>query len=578
MLILTGPLVGLSFISAVRVYGEASGVGGTASGVGEAFSPLTGVWAPTFSAFEIIAAFLLPFVVIQLVSGDRQSGALKIELQRPLSPILRVGAKVVVLGAAWLVCLTAGVAGVILWRSYGGAIYPPELAAVVLGTCSACGLTVALAWRRPAWASVERGDPTLAVTVGSWVVNFLADVHGGAWNDRRVERRRRWWRSFSGVWCRSRAARGGDLIAAGLGGTDRMRLGVPVRRRSIESACLVAARRAHGRRGPDDSSWDLRGPAHRSPKPTSGRSTSTARWSSSRIWRPRTAGARIWNAAPSPSPARDAAPAHPIRIGDLDWLDRANQPALRRDHLRVERPAGNEPPDDGRSRARDHLRFTSPRRSTATRSSGHPLPVTPRGAANPHIVWPALTFVAVNRFQALMNVASSRASRCCSQVRLPRPILKWISAEAVGKPPRLEPMVGTWVVSQDGPDKVVEVDGRPWVAAKDNPTRLLIQTARRLYGTTNEELMDNAKQFAYYPVAVLKSVQTFSTGAIAVKFKTIAGDADRASGILFNVKPNGDWLCVPQRFETNVRSGSSTTALAPPGRTRGLVPRPRGLA
>ncbi len=29
-----------------------------------------------------------------------------------------------------------------------------------------------------------------------------------------------------------------------------------------------------------------------------------------------------------------------------------------------------------------------------------------------------------------------------------------------------------------------------------------------------------------------------------MKFKTIAGDADRASGILFNVKPNGDWLAV----------------------------------
>ena len=56
--------------------------------------------------------------------------------------------------------------------------------------------------------------------------------------------------------------------------------------------------------------------------------------------------------------------------------------------------------------------------------------------------------------------------------------------------------------------------------------------------------MDNAKQFAYYPVAVLKSVDNFSNGTISVKFKTIAGDADRASGILFNVKPNGDWLAV----------------------------------
>jgi hypothetical protein len=120
-----------------------------------------------------------------------------------------------------------------------------------------------------------------------------------------------------------------------------------------------------------------------------------------------------------------------------------------------------------------------------------------------------------------------------------------LSKETVGKPPAtFEPMVGTWIVQQDGSEKVIGVDGRPWVASKDNPTKLLIESARRLYGTSNEELMDNAKQFAYYPVAVLKSVSNFSNGTISVKFKTIAGDSDRASGILFNVKPNGDWLAV----------------------------------
>jgi hypothetical protein len=120
-----------------------------------------------------------------------------------------------------------------------------------------------------------------------------------------------------------------------------------------------------------------------------------------------------------------------------------------------------------------------------------------------------------------------------------------LTREQVGKPPAaFEPMVGTWIVAQDGGDKVIMVDGRPWVASKDNPTKLLVQSARRLYGTSNEELMDNAKQFAYFPVAVLRSVDNFSNGTIAVRFKTIAGDADRASGILFNVKPNGDWLAV----------------------------------
>ena len=120
-----------------------------------------------------------------------------------------------------------------------------------------------------------------------------------------------------------------------------------------------------------------------------------------------------------------------------------------------------------------------------------------------------------------------------------------LSKERVGRPPTtFEPMVGTWVVAEDAGEKVVVVDGRPWVASKDNPTRLLIEGARRLYGTSNEELMDNAKQFAYYPVAVLKGVESFSNGSISVKFKTVAGESDRCSGILFNVKPNGDWLAV----------------------------------
>ncbi|MEO8360081.1 MAG: hypothetical protein ABI672_08635 [Vicinamibacteria bacterium] len=120
-----------------------------------------------------------------------------------------------------------------------------------------------------------------------------------------------------------------------------------------------------------------------------------------------------------------------------------------------------------------------------------------------------------------------------------------LKKEKVGQPPVIfEPMVGTWVIAQDGQDKVVRVDGSPWKASQDAPTKLLASTARRLYGTSNEELMDNAKQFAYFPVAVLKSVDNFTDGTISVKFKTIGGELDRCSGILFNVKENGDWLSV----------------------------------
>jgi ABC-2 type transport system permease protein len=183
MLLAIGPLVGVSFISAVRTYAEASGLNGTSAGVGEAFSPLVGIWAPTFSACELAAAFLLPFVAIRQVSGDRQSGALKLELQHPMPAFVRVAGKAIVLLAGWTAALAAGGVAIILWRSYGGTTYAPELATVVAGHFLNAALTIALA---AATASVAEHPSTaailtLAVTVGTWIINFVAAVQGGVW-------------------------------------------------------------------------------------------------------------------------------------------------------------------------------------------------------------------------------------------------------------------------------------------------------------------------------------------------------------------------------------------------------------
>ena len=183
LLLAMGPLVGVTFISAVRTYAEASGFNGTSAGVGEAFSPLVGIWAPTFSAFEVAAVFLLPFVAIRLVSGDRQSGALKIEAQHSMPAFGRVGAKALLLTAAWVVASLPGAAAVALWRSYGGSIYAPELTTVVLGHLLNAGLTIALAActsavsEHPSTAAIL----TLSVTVGTWILNFIAAVQGGIW-------------------------------------------------------------------------------------------------------------------------------------------------------------------------------------------------------------------------------------------------------------------------------------------------------------------------------------------------------------------------------------------------------------
>jgi hypothetical protein len=183
MLFLTGPLVGSAFIGAVDAYAELSGLHGTAAGTGEAFSPLIGVWSPTFSAYELVAAFLLPFVAIRLVSGDRQTGALKLEQQQRLSSFARIGIKAVVLLAGWLVASGAALVALALWKSYGGSSYAPEIATVATGHVLNAGLTISLAAAassladHPATAAIL----TLGFTVGTWVVNFAAAVRGGFW-------------------------------------------------------------------------------------------------------------------------------------------------------------------------------------------------------------------------------------------------------------------------------------------------------------------------------------------------------------------------------------------------------------
>ena len=244
MLAVIGPLVGFAFISAVRTYAEASGLHGTAAGVGEAFAPLVGIWAPTFSACELAAAFLLPFVAIRLVAGDRHSGALKLELQHSMPAMARVGAKALVLVGAWLIASAAPAIAVVLWRAYGGSVYAPELAGVVAGHLMNAGLTIALA----AVAAAVSDHPstaaivTLTATVGTWVVNFIAAVHAGVWERLARYTPTAMVAEFQHGLIRLEVVlAAGTLIVAGLAvAAIWIRLGVGRKRRVLESAAVGA--------------------------------------------------------------------------------------------------------------------------------------------------------------------------------------------------------------------------------------------------------------------------------------------------------------------------------------------------
>jgi hypothetical protein len=245
MLLLIGPLVGMSFVSAVRTYGELSGVDGTAAGVGEAFAPLIGIWAPTFSACELAAAFLLPFVAIRLVSGDRQSGALKLELQHPMPAMLRITAKALVLVAGWLIASIPPLVAIGLWKLYGGVVFWPEIGAVFAGHLLNAGLAVALACAtasltdHPSTAAIM----TLSVTVGTWVLNFVAAIHGGIWSRAASYTPTAMVAWFQhGLVSLDMVLVAGALIAAGCAlAAIWMRLGVAVRQRVLESMAVAAA-------------------------------------------------------------------------------------------------------------------------------------------------------------------------------------------------------------------------------------------------------------------------------------------------------------------------------------------------
>ncbi len=101
-------------------------------------------------------------------------------------------------------------------------------------------------------------------------------------------------------------------------------------------------------------------------------------------------------------------------------------------------------------------------------------------------------------------------------------------------------VVGVWRVGNDGKNKVLVVDGGKW--KQGQPSAGLADKARALYGERYAEFLDSVKSYAYFPLAVAKDAADFENGEISFRFKGMAGRIDQGAGIVFNLKPNGDYL------------------------------------
>jgi hypothetical protein len=114
--------------------------------------------------------------------------------------------------------------------------------------------------------------------------------------------------------------------------------------------------------------------------------------------------------------------------------------------------------------------------------------------------------------------------------------------KAGAEPSRFLGVVGNWVVAPDDGKNILMVDGRQW--KRGQPAGGLADKARLIYGSRHEEFIDNVKAFAYFPYAVAQGIDDFQSGEIAMRFELIEGALDQCAGILFNLKPNGDYLTV----------------------------------
>jgi hypothetical protein len=149
----------------------------------------------------------------------------------------------------------------------------------------------------------------------------------------------------------------------------------------------------------------------------------------------------------------------------------------------------------------------------------------------------------VSSLSALGIVACWFVALVLPVVAAQQPLTIEFSHDTVGaEPPSFVSVVGIWRIENESGNKVLAVDGRQWKEGQASTG--IADKARALYGERYAEFLDRVKAYAYFPYTVAQDVQDFRNGDISVRFEGISGRIDQGAGILFNLKPNGDYLTV----------------------------------
>ncbi|WP_225705971.1 ABC transporter permease [Bradyrhizobium cenepequi] len=181
MLLLVCPLIGYSFVQAVSLYGEASASAQQSPVLAASLSPLDGILVPTFGSFYVAVTLLFPFVAIRVLGQEKESGALSLLVQLPYRSSTLILAKLTAVLAAWTLVSIPALSALAIWAMIGGHLAASETVNLLFGHLL-YGLLVgaiALFAATIADSSATAAIIALAVTIGSWVLDFTLAGHSG---------------------------------------------------------------------------------------------------------------------------------------------------------------------------------------------------------------------------------------------------------------------------------------------------------------------------------------------------------------------------------------------------------------
>jgi ABC-type transport system involved in multi-copper enzyme maturation permease subunit len=573
LLLLACPLVGYSFFQATSLYGEASAAAANSPVLAAGLSPLDGILVPTFGSFYVAVTLLFPFVAIRVLGEEKQSGALRLLVQLPYRTATLVCVKLAAVFFAWLLCAIPVLSSVFIWWMAGGHVSPAETITLFLGhllyglLIGAVALFAASITESSATAAIV----TLAFTIGSWVLDFTIAGRPG-WLE---------WLANLSLTQVIRTFEQGLLSVSLIAGVAVaicafaalaavwLPPGIAVRQKLMRSAvCVGTAAVALVLTTQIKASIDV----------TEDRRNSFALTDTRQLASLAEPLAITVHLAPEDPRYTDlqrnvlaklerVMPRVSIRLATArqSFASSAGDEAYGEIEYRYGSRSDRSPstsPTEILPLIYGLAGVPPPAPIASAEFPGYPL--TTEGAFA--LLWflailPALIVLAwwrsrrlrSNKQMFLKEVVMNSSTKTLLiiavsviAVLLPAfatPIKVDLTSETAGAEPKgLVPVVGVWRIENDGGKKLLAVDGRQWKEGQSSAG--IADKARALYGERYAEFLDRVQAYAYYPYVVAKDVEDFKNGEITVRFECLSGRIDQGAGILFNLKPNGDYLTV----------------------------------